>query len=54
MLCIIGLCGNARLADIGGPPFLFPMVQRDKVSTNQTISYICRLSLKKKGSNEIF
>ena len=27
----IGLCGNQRLADIGGPPFLIPIPQKDKV-----------------------
>lgn len=27
-----GLCGNARLADVGGPGFLLPLPQKDKVS----------------------
>eukprot|EP00037_Helgoeca_nana_P019285 m.187699 g.187699 ORF g.187699 m.187699 type:complete len:317 (-) comp24800_c0_seq1:208-1158(-) len=26
-----GLCGSPRLADVGGPPYLVPTVQRDKV-----------------------
>lgn len=26
-----GLCGNARLADVGGPGFLLPLPQKDKV-----------------------
>ncbi|XP_076453385.1 ester hydrolase C11orf54 homolog [Babylonia areolata] len=26
-----GLCGNPRLADVGGPPYLLPLVQRDKL-----------------------
>lgn len=30
-ISLSGLCGNARLADVGGPPFLLPTAQRDKV-----------------------
>jgi len=26
-----GICGSCRLADVGGPPYLIPTVQRDKV-----------------------
>ena len=27
------MCGNARLADVGGPGFLLPLPQKDKVHT---------------------
>lgn len=30
MLASPGLCGNARLADVGGPGFLLPLPQKDK------------------------
>ncbi|KAL5017672.1 hypothetical protein ScPMuIL_007261 [Solemya velum] len=38
-----GLCGSARLADIGGPPFLLPMVQRDKVFSSDEIARLVEL-----------
>ena len=28
---IAGICGNARLADVGGPGFLLPLPQLNKV-----------------------
>ena len=31
LLCFSGLGGKPRLVDIGGPPYLLPLVQRDKV-----------------------
>ncbi|KAH3890800.1 hypothetical protein DPMN_014888 [Dreissena polymorpha] len=36
-----GLCGNAKLVDIGGPPFLFPYAQRDKVYSFRHIADMC-------------
>ncbi|WAR02068.1 CK054-like protein [Mya arenaria] len=33
-----GLGGNQRLVDIGGPPFLFPLAQRDKKFTFRQIA----------------
>lgn len=38
-----GICGNARLADIGGPPFLLPLVQRDKIFKFKDIAEYCEL-----------
>ncbi|XP_062582567.1 ester hydrolase C11orf54 homolog [Saccostrea cucullata] len=33
-----GLCGNARLADVGGPGFLLPLPQKDKKFTYRQIA----------------
>lgn len=35
-----GLCGNPKLIEIGGPPFLLPTVQRDKVYDLKDIAKI--------------
>ena len=31
MFYYVGICGKPRLADVGGPPFLIPTPQLDKV-----------------------
>ena len=33
-----GICGSPRLADVGGPPYLLPLPQKDKVMI-KTITY---------------
>ena len=33
-----GICGSARLCDVGGPPYLVPTVQRDKLYNLQEIA----------------
>ncbi|KAL3857668.1 hypothetical protein ACJMK2_012310 [Sinanodonta woodiana] len=38
-----GLCGNPRLADIGGPPYLIPLVQREKIYSFPTIAELVEL-----------
>ncbi|XP_041377004.1 ester hydrolase C11orf54 homolog [Gigantopelta aegis] len=38
-----GICGKARLADIGGPPFLLPLPQKDKKFNFKQISKLVDL-----------
>ncbi|KAL4223693.1 hypothetical protein ACF0H5_017161 [Mactra antiquata] len=38
-----GICGNPRLADIGGPPYLIPNAQRDKIFKFKDIAELCGL-----------
>ncbi|KAJ8312158.1 hypothetical protein KUTeg_009531, partial [Tegillarca granosa] len=43
MLASEGLCGSPRLADIGGPPYLIPLVQRNKVYKFSQIAKLVEL-----------
>lgn len=43
MLASEGLCGSPRLADIGGPPYLIPHVQRNKVYKFSQIAKLVEL-----------
>lgn len=27
----LGLCGNAKILDVGGPPYLLPLPQKNKI-----------------------
>jgi hypothetical protein len=37
-----GLCGNEKIADVGGPPYLVPFPQRDKIySLKDIASVLC-------------
>lgn len=38
-----GICGSPRLADVGGPPFLLPEVQREKIYNIETLSKMMEL-----------
>lgn len=42
-LAAAGICGNARLADVGGPPFLLPLAQKDKIFKFKDIAQLCSL-----------
>lgn len=43
----LGINGNVSILDIGGPPYLLPLVQRDKV-------YDLKSILKVIGEEEVF
>lgn len=43
MLAAAGICGGPRLADIGGPPFLLPEVQRQKIYQTEMLSKLMDL-----------
>lgn len=38
-----GLCGNEKIADVGGPPYLIPTPQRDKVYSLKDIASVLGL-----------
>jgi len=38
-----GLCGNEKIADVGGPPYLIPLVQRDKVYSLKDIASVLEM-----------
>jgi hypothetical protein len=35
-----GLCGNEKIADVGGPPYLIPFPQRDKIYSFKDIASV--------------
>lgn len=40
---LTGICGKPRIADVGGVPYLLPLVQKDKVSKMwPTFATICK------------
>ncbi|XP_071093476.1 ester hydrolase C11orf54-like [Haliotis cracherodii] len=43
LLSAKGICGSPRLADVGGPPYLLPLAQRDKVFNFPLISKLVNL-----------
>jgi len=38
-----GLCGNEKIADVGGPPYLIPFPQRDKIYSFKDIASVLGL-----------